>query len=48
MSEAITEAECPACGEMMVFETLGEKLCPCGEMIGELAVEWKIIEETNG
>lgn len=44
MSEIIVEAECPACGEMMQFETVGEKLCTCGETIGELTVEWKGVE----
>jgi len=44
MSEIIAEAKCPACDEEMQFETLGEKPCPCGEMIGELTVEWKAVE----
>lgn len=41
MSEIICECECPSCGEMMQFEAIGENLCSCGEMIGELTVEWK-------
>ncbi len=40
MSKIIIEAECPACGELMKFETFGETFCPCGEMIGELTVNW--------
>jgi len=46
MSEIIVEAECPACGEMLKFETVGENPCPCGEMIAELTVEWKGTEES--
>lgn len=45
MSEIIVEVECPACGEMMQFETVGEKPCDCGEMIGELTVNWKEVDE---
>jgi len=45
MSEIIAEAECPACGETMQFKTLGEQQCECGEMIGELSIEWKYIED---
>ncbi|KKM94256.1 hypothetical protein LCGC14_1200020 [marine sediment metagenome] len=37
----ICEAECPACGEMMQFEEMGEKPCNCGKTIGELTIEWK-------
>lgn len=47
MSEVIVEAECPACGEMMQFETIGEKPCSCDEMIGELTVEWKEVKESQ-
>lgn len=47
MAEIIAEADCPACGEMMMFETLGEKPCLCGEMIGELTVEWKAVENND-
>lgn len=47
MGEIIAEAECPACGDIMEFETLGEQLCPCGEMRGELTIDWKVTEERD-
>lgn len=45
MSDIIAEAECPACGKIVQFETLGEQPCDCGEMIGELAIEWKGVDD---
>lgn len=45
MSDVIVECECPACGEMMQFKTMGEQPCDCGETIGELTVNWKGVED---
>ena len=37
--------ECPACGENIEFESLGEKICECGEIKAELTINCEQVED---